>query len=355
MNKRILTVTLVMVLALSVLAIGCPQVEPAEVVYLPPPPPVVHEWDMQSLWPAGLPGYGVFVEFTERVYEMSDGRLDITPHPAGALVPCFDVLDNVAAGVFEGYHSATTYFVGKEPAFAALLSEPMGFVYAWQLAAWYHEWGGLELARELHAEFDVFYVGPVVFGADSMHFRHPVHSLADFEGMLWRAPHGMAAEFMAKLGASIVILPGGEVYTALDKGLIDGADFINLDSAYAFGWHKVAPYFMMHGLHAPTTETGIVVGMDEWEALCDDLRAILEVAVREFCTRQWNSFEIADLTAREAMLEFGNVEVVLPEECWTAARVIAGELRAEWKEKSPMARRVIESQEEFMRHLGIIE
>lgn len=359
MKKRILAITLVMLLTLSLglVALGCPPVEPVEVVYVyvEPEPPVVHEWRMQSLWSAGLLGYTKFLDFVDRLYEMSDGRLVIEPFSAGAIVGCFDAFDAVRAGAFEGIMSASDYWTGHEPAFSPLGGMPFSFLESWQLDAWYWDGGGIELARELYAKFDLFFVAPVAFGGDAMHFGTWPEDIGWFEGKAIRTPHGMPAEFMVKLGASPVIMPGGEVYHALEMGLIDGAEFITLSANFALGFHEVSPYFMLLGMHAPARTTNIVVGMDEWEALSPDLQVMLVDAVRAFSADKLYGWAVADLEAREKMLAFGNKEVFFAEEDWARALEVATELWTEWKGKSPMTRRVIESQMEFMELLGLIE
>ena len=320
-----------------------------------PEPAQVFEWRVQTVWPPGLLAYEPFLRFTERVEEMSGGRLLIEPFPAGAIVGTFDKFDSVIAGVFEAYHSWPSYWVGKEPAFGSMPGITMGFPKSWQLDAWFWERGGIELARRLYAQFDLFYVGPQMYGTESIHFRVPVHSIADLQGLKIRTPAGMTADLIDRLGAAVVILPGGEIYSALDKGLIDGTEWTTLHMNYELGLHEVAPYFMKKGFHQPTGATEFVVRMDVWEALPDDLKAIVEAAVREWSLQQWYATDVANFVAREAMLEFGNVEVVFPEAEIAELRKIAMAVWEDWAAKSPLSAEFIESKVEFMKLLGIIE
>lgn len=306
------------------------------------------------MWGAGLLGYKAFLDFVKNVEEMSGGRLIIKPFSAGGLVGCFKVFDAVRAGAFEGFKSACTYWVGKDPAFSPLLGMPLSFRESWQLEAWFWEGGGIDLAREHYAKWGLYYVGPVHFGADSMHFKSKPEDIGWFKGKKFRTPHGMAADFIAALGAHVVVMPGGEVYTALAKGLLDGAEFITLDGNFGLGFHEVAKYFMMTGLHAPAQTSAFVVRMDKWEALSPDLQRILETAVRELSAETWLGWAVANYEARKKMLARGNVEVFFGEECWAKALETAKGIWAEWKEKNPMIRRIIESKLEFKRHLGVI-
>ncbi|MCL0065386.1 hypothetical protein M1N79_00635 [Dehalococcoidia bacterium] len=236
MKKRIgsMTMVLVLILALSLVAIGCPEEEveqpPPEVVA--PEPVVIHEWNIQSVMAAGWAAYPPFVALTEKIYEMTDGRVVITPHPCGAIVGPFEKFDSVAAGVLDGMHSWSSYWIGKDPAFVGGPGLTAAFEEDWQLEAWYWERGGLELMREVYAGFDLFLVGPSTYGAESLHFVKPVDTLAEFQGLLFRTPPGMTSDLFGRLGAEIVVLPGGEIYLALDKGIILGTEFMPMSIMY---------------------------------------------------------------------------------------------------------------------------
>jgi TRAP-type mannitol/chloroaromatic compound transport system substrate-binding protein len=124
---------------------------------------------------------------------------------------------------------------------------------------------------------------------------------------------------------------------------------------YDLGLAEVARYFVKEGFHQPSGATEFAVRMDVWQALPDDLKAIVEAAVREWSQDQWYTTDVANFAARESMLRRGNVEVVFPEAELAEARKIAMEIWTDWAAKSPASGEIIESQMAFMRHLGIIE
>jgi TRAP-type mannitol/chloroaromatic compound transport system substrate-binding protein len=231
----------------------------------------------------------------------------------------------------------------------------MGFPESWQLDAWFWEEGGIKLARELYAKFGLFFVGPIMYGSEPMHLRVPVHSAADFRGLKFRTPAGMTADLMTALGSSVVILPGGEIYTAMDTGVIDGAEWGVLNMNYDLGVHEVAKYFIHPGFHQPTGATEFAVRMEVWKALPPDLQATVEAAAREWSTRQWYVTDIANISAKESMIARGNVLLELPEAEVAKIREIAKGIWDKWAARSPMAARIIESQIEFKRLLGILE
>ena len=347
---------MVLVLALSLVAIGCPPVEqppPNDVVA--PEPVVVHEWVVQSVFHPGMKVYAAFLEFVDHVYEMSEGRIVITPKPDGAIVGTFEVFEAARAGVIQGFHSFPVYWWGKDPGFGPLVGMVASFPECWMLEGWFWHGGGIELARELYAEWDLFFVGPQQCGPESIHFTERIDTVADMAGMLFRTPPGMSSDLFYALGAAVVILPGGEVYMALEKGLIEGAEFMPLSIMYDMGIHEVAPYFIVHSFHQPVMATELVVCMEAWEALDPDLQAIVEVANRAFSTNQQMLALIEMEAARAAMIEFGNTELFWGEECVARATEVAVGVWEKWAPKSPAATAIIESKKVFMRELGLIE
>ena len=358
MKKRILLIPLALLLALSLVAIGCPP-EPVVDPQVPvaPPAPEVIEWRMQSLWDTGTLFYEIFVDFTERVYELSGGRFRITPFPPGGIVPTFEKFDALRMGVFEGMMSFPVYWAGIEPAMVPFASVPLGFTDRYQYEAWFWEGGGIELAREVYALHGLYYVGPVIYGPEYQHFRaeHPVRTFEDYKGKTMRFPGGIQADVMSAAGVSVVVLPGGEVYPALEKGLLDGADFASLAVNYDLGWHEITKWIVKPAFHQPRTNTGISANMDAWEALPPDLQAILEVAVRELSEEKFARNFIAEREALEKMLAAGNEVIVLPEAEVEKFREVAVPIWEKWADKSPLARRVWDSYLDFMRLLGLLE
>jgi TRAP-type mannitol/chloroaromatic compound transport system substrate-binding protein len=355
MNKRILIMTLVMLLTLSLVATGCPPVEVVPEVPVPEPA-VVHRWDIQTVMGAGWPTFPTFVRFAENVKAMTGGRIVITPHADGAVVGPFDKFDAVRGGVLDGMHSSSKWWVGKDPAFGPGVGLVAGFPEDWMLEAWYWDRGGLELMREVYARFGFHLVGPITFGPESIHFTRPVRTLEDLRGLLFRAGPGMPTElYGGRLGAATISLPGGELYLALEKGTIEGTEFLNMSIMYALGIHEVAPYFVVGGFHAPSQTINFSVAMENWNALTPDLQAILETAVRAWSFDYWVTITQADRRAKDAMLAAGNTELFFTEEDLARVRTEALAVYEIWKQKSPLTARIIESQMEFMRELDLID
>jgi len=342
--------TWVAVLAARMLVLaGCGQDKeqgqgaPAEVV-----------WKAQSLWQAGTLPHQIFEEFAQRVSERSGGRLKIDALPVNTIVSSTESLDAVSAGVLQAQHSGPAYFTGKDAAFA-LLSDPQGgFENPAQMRQWMQTGGGLELARELYARYNVFFVGGVWYGAESLVSKKPIRALTDFKGVKIRAPQGIGQDIFQILGAAPVNLPGSEVYTALERGVIDASDWGTLSMNQDLGYHKLAPYPIYPGFHSmPMAE--FAVNMDEWNALPDDLKALVEEEVGSFATEMVARNRAADEDVLSRADELGFEAIDLPTQERRKFREIA---RGVWKEyavRSPMAQRVFDSQVAFLKQLDLLD
>jgi TRAP-type mannitol/chloroaromatic compound transport system substrate-binding protein len=352
-KKRIFPVTVVIALVLSVLAIGCPPVQVDPVVPVPVPP-IKIEWVMQSLYPAGTVGYKTFVEWTERVYTLTGGRLSITPHSADAIVPTMKAFEAVVGGALDGMNMTPAYWGGKDPAMSMSTFLPFGITESWQLDIWIHERGGLELVRELYAQHGMHLIGLYLWGPESLVSTVPIHRIEDFAGLKMRSPGGILAAICARFGASLITMPLGEVYMALETGIIDLADWGTPSGNYAVGLHEVAKYFVYPFAHVNPIIC-IAVRPEAWNALPADIQAILETSVRELFWEKVSELWLEDKVAVEAMLAAGNVAIAWDEAEIARMAAIARETWEEWMGRSPMAARIGGSKIEFMKELGILE
>ena len=224
------------------------------------------EWTIQSLWQAGSINHRVFEQFCERVKTLSGGRLTLTSVPVGTLVAYNETLDAVSSGVLDGHQSGPGYLAGKDPGFAMLSEFPGGYETAYQMQMWFEYGGGKELARELFGRFNVYYVGSVWHGMESIPSKKPLMSVDDLKGVKMRIPEGLNQEIFKYIGAAPVNIPGSEVYTSLDRGVIDATDWGTLGMNVDLGYHKIAPYQIYPGFHSlPMGD--LAVNMDRWNEL----------------------------------------------------------------------------------------
>ena len=312
-----------------------------------------YKWSMQSLWQAGSINQAVFESFCERVAEITGGRLVIDPLPVGSVVAYNETLDAVAVGILDAQHGGTGYFAGKDPAFAILGDLNGGYDHVRQLTMWFEYGGGKELARELFAAYGLYYVGGVSWGHESLPAKRPIRSIEDFAGVKMRAPEGMSQIIFERIGAAPVNIPGAEVYTALERGVVEAADWGTLGMNDELGFHATAPFPIYPGFHsAPMAD--VAVNMDRWNELPDDIKALVEMAVRDFNRDMVERIGLQDAAVAATAAENG-IELV----AWSAEerrkfREVAAEVWAEYAARSPMAQRVYDSHIAFLHRLGLL-
>lgn len=311
-------------------------------------------WTIQSLWGAGSINQQVFQRFADNVTAASGGRLTIEALPVGSVVAHNETLDAVGTDILQGHHSASVYFTGRDAGFGLLGDLNAAYEKPEQMQQWFYHRGGLELARELYAQHNLYYIGPVFWGVESIPVSKPVNNVADFAGVKLRMPDGPSSDLFRNIGAAPVTLPGSEVFAALERGVIDGTDWGTLSMNQDLGYHKIAPYPIYPGLHSmPAGE--VSVNMDRWNALPDDLKAMLEMAVRDFNNDMINTIAVADVEAvSKAQAEGAQIIDWSPEER-KKLRTEASKVWAEYGEKSDMAKKIYDSQVAWLKELQLLD
>ena len=240
-----------------------------------------HEWKCQSFWQPGTVNQRAFERFAANVEEKAGARIAIESLPVDAVVAPEDMLDAVAANILQCMNGGTAYFVGKDFAFALLADFNAGYETPEQLTDWFYEGGGLEIARELYEPYGVYYVGPVLWGAESIPSTKLLKNIKDFAGIKMRAPRGMGFAIWEKLGVSVETLPGSDVYPALESRTIDATDWGTLGMNDELGYGGIADYAIYPGIHSmPASD--LAVNLELWTALPGDLKQILEDATVAF-------------------------------------------------------------------------
>jgi TRAP-type mannitol/chloroaromatic compound transport system substrate-binding protein len=312
------------------------------------------KWKAQAFWSAAELSYKTFVDFCERVKVMTDGRLEIMPYPGGTIVPTFEALDALQNNVIQAMHMWPGYFSGKEPAFAAISDLVAAYSHPWQKDAWMYYKGGWEMLNEMYKPYNAYTVGWMFWGIESMVSTKPIGKMADFKGLKMRVPQGMTAMLMQRLGASVVVLPGGEVYSALDKGVIDTSDWATPSMNQRMGFFQVAKYYNHPGFHSMPLGD-FTVNIKEWNKLPPDIQQILKTAAREWC---WDSIEriaVDDVRAIAEMRQKGITALAWDEDELMRVRALAREIWDEFSQKSPMTKKVIDSQKQWLRQLKLID
>ena len=237
-------------------------------------------WRMQALWGGATTPMRYEERFCERVAQLTGGSLQITPFAGGQIVPAAQAFDAVRGGAFELMKTFDGYTAGRIPAHGFSSTVPFGFPEADQYEAWFYERGGLDLVRQSYASAGLTYVAPTVYGEEPIHSNVDIRAIADMDGLRGRFV-GLASAVMAEFGVAVSPLPTSEVYSALDRGLIDFADRGDIKANFEEGLHEVSRYLILPGVHQPSTATAYVANTGAYERLDDQQRAALEVAARE--------------------------------------------------------------------------
>jgi TRAP-type mannitol/chloroaromatic compound transport system substrate-binding protein len=312
----------------------------------------VTKWRMQALWGGGTTPMLYEEKFCARVAELTGGSLEITPFAGGQIVPSAQAFDAVRGGAFEMMKTFDGYTAGKIPAHGFSSTVPFGFPEADQYEAWFYERGGLELARESYAPAGLTYVAPTVYGQEPIHSRVPVRSIADLNGLKGRFV-GLASAVMTDFGVSVSPLPTSEVYSALDKGLIDIADRGDIKANYEEGLQEVAKYLILPGVHQPTTATSYVANTRAFDALDAQQKASLAVAAREISGTLRQNILVAN---GEYLKKFQDAGVEIIDFDPADVAQARGKAVESWKKAATddLSTRMMESQVALMQELRLL-
>jgi TRAP-type mannitol/chloroaromatic compound transport system substrate-binding protein len=312
-----------------------------------------HRWRVQTLWAAADVPQKLFQEFCDNVKKRTNGRLEITLFAAGAVTGAFETLDAVSNNVLQGQSTYPGYWAGKEPALAVIGDFAWLYTAPSQQAQWLRDKGGMDLLRKAYARSNVYTIGTTWWGVESLSMKKPIRRIEDFRGIKHRGAQGIAAETIAKMGASIVVIPGGEAYSALEKGVVDCVDWATISINEKAGFFEIAKYGTYPGFHSMPCQD-FTVNMAAWKKLPDDVKGIVEKAWAEFSEEQVKRIAEDDRKAAERLRSKG-IELISwsPDELAKARKIAAG-VADEWAKKSPLARQAVESQKSFLRELKLL-
>lgn len=258
-------------------------------------------WKIQTSWPGGA-GLQIFRDWCASIEEKSGGELSFTPFGANDVVGDFQLYDAVKNGVLDAVNPFTIYAQGIIPAAVFLTSFPLGLRNPAEYDTFYYGLGGLEIARELYARQGMHFVGPVHHGANIIHSKVPIRSIDDFRGRKMRLPGGMVADIFKELGAETTVLPGSEIFPALERGTIDVADYTGPAVNYALGFSQVTDYIVLGppgfmSVYQPVDIMDITVGQRAWDALSPEMKQFVEMETHVYSDMHHAAIQAADQEA----------------------------------------------------------
>lgn len=271
--------------------------------------------------------YGVAEVMGERLRALTDDKFQIRTYPGGELVPPLEVLEAVQKGTAQMGHSASYYYIGKNPALAFDTTVPFGLT-ARQYNAWIYHGGGLDLLRRLFSDFNIInFPGGNTGTQMGGWFRNPVDDLADLRGLRMRIP-GQGGRVMDALGVTVQQIPGSEIYPALERGAIDAVEWVGPYDDEKLGFHQIARYYYYPGWWEPGPALTFYVNRDAWDALPVGYQQALEVACNEASALMLASYDAKNPPAMARLLDQGIQVRPFPHDVMEAARSITDDLLA---------------------------
>ncbi len=313
-------------------------------------PTQIYQWKMVTSWPKNTPGLGVSAEkIAQVINEMSNGRLQIHVYGANELVPALGVFDAVSAGSVEMGHSGAYFWRGKIPAAQFFTSIPFG-MNAQEMNSWLHHGGGLELWRELYEPFNLI---PFAGGNTGVQmagwFNREINSVEDIKGLKMRIP-GLAGEVFNAAGGTSVNIPGGDLYTSLQTGLIDAAEWVGPENDLAFGFQQIAKYYYYPGWHEPGPTLELIVNKTAFESLPKHLQAIVTYAARAVNQDMLDSYTHKNSRALTELQRQGVEIRPLPDDVLAEFYKISQEVYEKQAATDPQVKKVYDSYKQFMKN-----
>jgi TRAP-type mannitol/chloroaromatic compound transport system substrate-binding protein len=333
---------------------GCGQEKKEEAKGPAVQPKKTYAWKMVTTWPPNLPVLQTGAErFAKRVGEATGGQLKIEVFAGGELVPPLGVFDAVSEGTVECGSGASYYWAGKVPAAQWFAAVPFGFN-AQGINAWFYSGGGLQLWEEVYAPFNVI---PRPQGNTGVQmggwFRKDMNTIDDYKGLKMRIP-GLGGKVISKAGGTVVLLPGGEIFTSLERGVIDATEWVGPMHDLRMGFYKAAKNYYYPGWHEPGTCLEVMFNKKAYEALPVEIQQILDAVAAE--TNMWSlsEFEAGNGAALQTLISEHNVNLVrFPDQLMEDLRKLSVETLEEEAEKDPMSRKVNEAFKKFKAQVGV--
>ncbi len=312
-----------------------------------------YEWKITTTWPPNFPVTGEGCNLLAKwVEEMSGGRMIIRVYGGGELIPPLESFEAVSNGAIEMGHGAAYYWAGKTPAAQFFAAVPFGMNYQ-QMNAWIVSGGGAQLWEELYDQFNLL---PMICGNTGVQmggwFNREINSIDDLQGLKMRMP-GLGAKVLTRAGGTAMLVAGGEIYTNLERGVIDATEWIGPYHDYTMGLHRVARYYYYPGWHEPGPVLELIVNKSKFLALPSDLQAIIRAAAYRSNVWMGSEFDYRNYVYLQKIIDEGKVELrPFPAEVLSNLRDYTEEVISEITAKDPASGKVYESYDRFRKGIN---
>ncbi len=317
-------------------------------------PAVVHaqaniRWRLASSFPKSLDTiFGAAEVFSRKVKELSGGKFEISVHAGGELMPPFGVVDGVQNGTVEMAHTAPYYFFGKDETFGLGCAIPFG-LNSRQMTAWMQQGNGMKLMREFYKNYNIInFMGGNTGAQMGGWYRKEIKSLADIKGMKMRIG-GFGGKVLERIGGVPQSIPGGEIYSALEKGTIDAAEWVGPYDDQKLGFNKVAPFYNYPGWWEGGPQLDFYINTKSYEGLSAEYKAIIECAAAVAHIDMQAEYDAKNPAALKQLVGAGTKLVRFPKDVMDAAFKEAMALYSELSGKNPNWKKVYEDFANFRR------
>ena len=311
-----------------------------------------YRWTLLTTWPPNFPVLGEgAIKFADWVNEMSEGQMEIRVYGGGELVPAFECFDAVSSGTAEMAHGASYYWTGKAPSTAFFCAVPFG-MNAQQMNAWMLAGDGLKLWREVYGQFNLTCYPSGNTGVQMAGwFNKEINTIDDFKGLKMRIP-GLAGKVIDEAGGSALSTPGAEIYTNLERGVIDASEWIGPYHDYKMGFHQIAKYYYAPGWHEPGPVLELMIHKPKFDSLPTHLKAIIEAGATKFNLWSLSEFEAQNAIYLKKIQEESNVAVrKLSQETLVALFEITQQIISDLCASDPLSKKVYASFSEFQKRV----
>lgn len=291
-------------------------------------------------------------QFVDDVEVMSNGRVDIEMFYSSSVVKSVETFDAAATGILDGDMTGGAYQTGKNPAFQFVGDIMGGYDTPWQQYAWLYN-GGYDAAQELYNQYNMQLIGWWIYGQESMSSSTPIAGPDDLKDWKFRSPPGLETEIFAELGASPIVMDFTEIFTALETGIIDGADASGLSNNVGLGLYDLVSHATYPGFHSMPSDH-LAIRKDVWDGLPEDIQRIIDTAMQKLAFQTALTFEVKNNEAAAMLKEQGVTLYDWSAEDRASFRSAAQTAWQGWAEKTPEARALVDSHVAFMQTLGLI-
>jgi TRAP-type mannitol/chloroaromatic compound transport system substrate-binding protein len=308
---------------------------------------------MQGFLAAASPTHRALEKMANDVKAASNGRVQLSVLPVGGAVAPTETLNAIGNGILDGHYSAPSFFAARDPAFALLGDTGASYDTVEQRDRWFREGGAVAIGREVYDRYGLYYVDQVFWPAEHIPAKKALNGVDDLKGLKIRVPPGMIAEVFGRAGAAVVNLPGGEVFNALQSGVIDATDWASPGQNLEVGLYRAAKFSVSAAHSMPTTEVSFA--KKKWESLPGEVKTLLQKHIADMSAGLAKQIRADDEKALGQMKEQGVQIVTWSKTEILKLRQVTRRVQQEFGARTALARKVYDALRAHQIKMGLVD